>query len=41
MRIEVLAWLLLASLPGAALAGPPYATDDPEPVPLHRRLSML
>lgn len=25
------AWLALAA-PGTALAGPPYATDDPEPV---------
>ena len=27
--------LLLAAWPGLALAGPPYLTDDPEPVELH------
>jgi hypothetical protein len=30
-----LAVLLLAIAPGAAQAGPPYLTDDPEPVELH------
>ena len=28
-------WLVLWLIPGAAFAGPPFITDDPEPVDLH------
>lgn len=35
MRIRVRALVALVALPGAAWAGPPYVTDDPQPTDLH------